>query len=100
MTVPDHAAIVREQLRHLGPFRGGAGEAALDALVAERDEWKTRYWTHGDSLSEALAEVAWLREALLVIKRWDCLNPPDPKLCADHPWLKGHVDAALEGDKG
>jgi hypothetical protein len=33
----DPEIIVREQLRHLGPFRGGAGEAALDALVKERD---------------------------------------------------------------
>lgn len=32
------ADIVREQLRHLGPERGATGEAALDALVAERDE--------------------------------------------------------------
>ena len=61
--------IVREQLRHLGPFRGGAGEAALDALVAERHElknrlavqqnWKTLY-------EREKAEVARLREALRV----------------------------------
>ena len=42
-----HADVIREQLRHLGPLRGGAGEVALDAmeereraLVAERDAFK------------------------------------------------------------
>jgi hypothetical protein len=39
--------------------------------------------------------VLGLEEALRKIQEWDCLNPPDPKLCADHPWLKRHVDAVL-----
>jgi hypothetical protein len=46
----------------------------------------------------AEAEVKRLREALRVIAEWDCLNPPDFELCADHPWLKRHVDAALGED--
>ena len=34
----DKAAIVREQLLHLGPLRGATGLAALDAMEAERNE--------------------------------------------------------------
>jgi hypothetical protein len=39
-----------------------------------------------------------LREALLRIQQWDCLNPPLPELCGDLPWLKKLVDDALEKD--
>lgn len=58
-------------------FRGAA-EFALDrvaSLTRERDE---------------------ARAALRLILAWDCLNPPDPTVCADHPWLRRLVDAALE----
>ena len=44
-------------------------------------------------------EVERLRAALEQIQHWDCLNPPDPKLCADHPWLRSVVDKALGSDK-
>lgn len=36
-----------------------------------------------------------LEAALERIAEWDCLNPPRPELCADHPWLKRLVDEAL-----
>lgn len=44
---------------------------------------------------QAEAEVARLRMVLAQIQDWDCLNPPDPRLCADHPWLRRLVDNAL-----
>jgi hypothetical protein len=40
-------------------------------------------------------EVRRLRAALKRIAEWDCLNPPDPSLCCDHPWLRRLVDSAL-----
>jgi len=51
----------------------------LDRLTAERDE---------------------LRNVLRRIAEWDCLNPPDRTLCADHPWLKKLVDTALDASSG
>lgn len=39
----DLAAVVREQLAHLGPFRGSAGEQALDALLARCEEAEEDY---------------------------------------------------------
>lgn len=65
------ADIVREQLHHLGPERGATGEAALDALVAERDEALRLQSKIQDIAIErkaraetAEAEVARLREAM------------------------------------
>lgn len=37
------------------------------------------------------------RAALKAIQGWDCLNPPNADLCADLPWLRRLVDAALAG---
>jgi hypothetical protein len=42
---------------------------------------------------------ATLLAALESIAAWDCLNPPDPNLCADHPWLKRLVDDAIAAVK-
>lgn len=67
-------------------FIAAAHPAAVLALVAE--------------LRAARAEAARLRQALQAIQGWDCLNPPDPQLCADHPWLQRLVDAALTAPPG
>ena len=105
------------------PTRKDLAYRALDALVARIAELEARNKVQADQLSEerraaeaeretinrewgvcasrmvaAEAEVKRLREALRVIAEWDCLNPPDFELCADHPWLKRHVDAALGED--
>jgi hypothetical protein len=59
---------------------------AVPSLVVDEDmEW-------------LIEEVERLREVLRHIQVWDCLNPRDPKLCADHPWLKRLVDEALVGE--
>ena len=50
------------------------------------------------ALREAWAEAERLRAALTTIRQWDCLNPPDPNLLADLPWLARLIDAALEGE--
>jgi hypothetical protein len=63
-----------------------------------------------DALAGALAEVEGLRSGLAfykpeaeryravlkTIQGWDCLNPPQADLCADLPWLRRLVDAALD----
>jgi hypothetical protein len=41
------------------------------------------------------AEATRLRLVLVQIQDWDCLNPPDPRMCADHPWLRRLVDNTL-----
>ena len=59
----------------------------------ERLNLADKQWAdHVKRLSE---ENERLRAALRQIQEWDCLNPPDPKLCADHPWLRRLVDDAL-----
>jgi hypothetical protein len=40
-------------------------------------------------------EAKHFRAALETIAGWDCLNPPQPELCADLPWLRRLVDQAL-----
>ena len=76
--------------------------AQAEAEVARLREYADRMVVQVDELTEGRiernAEVARLRKALTVIAEWDCLNPPDSELCADHPWLKRHVDAALGED--
>jgi hypothetical protein len=47
------------------------------------------------AVRELARRAARYREALEQIAQWDCLNPPDPNLCHDHPWLKRLVDDAL-----
>jgi hypothetical protein len=83
--------------------------AALDRLAASVRELKAAEATLLDARRQmeelreqgmwpvwkVVAENAKLREALERIQAWDCLNPPNPSLCADHPWLRGIVDAAL-----
>ena len=45
------------------------------------------------------ATIERLRAALVKISEWDCLNAePDTRICADFPWLKGHVMKALGED--
>lgn len=51
----------------------------------------------GARLALVFAERDRLRAALKRIQEWDCLNPPNPDLCHDHPWLKRTVDDALAG---
>jgi hypothetical protein len=46
--------------------------------------------------TRAEAEGERLRAALGIIQGWDCLNPPQVDRCADFPWLRRLVDAALE----
>jgi hypothetical protein len=77
--VNDNIATVRAALYRL-PNSGLQDDAlaALDALAARIDTLET---------------------ALLAIQSWDCLNPPRSELCADHPWLKRLVDAALADAK-
>ena len=84
----------------------------LKNKLAVQQNWQTLYerekaenarLTQGigmlDDEAESLGrEADRLREALRVIAEWDCLNPPDFELCADHPWLKRHVDAVLGED--
>jgi hypothetical protein len=48
------------------------------------------------ALVTAARQARRLRAVLKQIQQWDCLNPPNPELCADHAWLKQLVDAALE----
>lgn len=42
-----------------------------------------------------LARNLQLEHVLRTIQKWDCLNPPNSELCADHPWLKQLVDEAI-----
>jgi hypothetical protein len=49
---------------------------------------------HG--LKTANDRIAKLEAALLKIQQWDCLNPPNPKLLADLPWIRAIVDEALD----
>lgn len=70
---------------HLSNVHTEASLEALDALLNE----------HAVALAEQDAEIERLRQALVTIKQWDCLNPPRADLCHDHPWLRRHVDAAL-----
>ena len=58
-----------------------AARNALPALLAD--------------LADARQECARLRAALERIAAWDCLNPPDPILLNDLPWLRQLVDDAL-----
>lgn len=58
-----------------------------------------RCWEVAARLRAELAGIEQERvelvETLKIIQAWDCLNPPNPELCADHPWLKKLVDDAL-----
>lgn len=60
-------------------------------VAAAREETQ-ELWQEAEA---AEARVAVLEDALRRIAEWDCLNPPSSDLCADHPWLKRLVDAAL-----
>jgi len=88
-----------------------AAEARADELQRERDAALRQGGMTLDSLSvmvdkrdaavasaeQARREADQLRAALRTIQEWDCLNPPQADLCADLPWLKQLVDAALAG---
>ena len=39
-----------------------------------------------EALNRVLARLRKMETTLRAIQGWDCLNPPDPSLCADHPW--------------
>jgi hypothetical protein len=53
--------------------------------------------SQAELMDDLKQEARRLRAALERIREWDCLNPPDPGLCHDHPWLKRTVDDALAG---
>ena len=57
---------------------------------------------HGleDTIAEQDRKLAEAVEALVRIGQWDCLNPPNAELCADHPWLRRLVDEALARLRG
>ena len=84
--------------RHLAAFLSRDGETAF------REWWGQFYAAVRDHRSGLilLAElqlqkelIEHMRKHLLMISQWDCLNPPNRDLCADHPWLRQVVDAAL-----
>lgn len=86
---------------------------ALQGLAESNPKWEALLTKHHipvnaatDALHQVFAEresaeseLKHVREGLRVIQAWDCLNPPDPNLCADHPWLKRHVDALLSASR-
>lgn len=80
-------------------------QQAIDAATADRDHELALLREAIDEaradrrhrVAELEAANARLRAALETIRGWDCLNPPDPRLCGDHPWLKRLVDDALKG---
>lgn len=64
--------------------------------VTTNDQWIAAV---GDVLAErdaAVQRADRLAKTLREIQAWDCLNPPDPHFCADHPWLRRLVDEALD----
>ena len=63
----------------------------------ERDLADARSVTYSGLVTRTLQRAEQLETALRTIKAWDCLNPPATDLCADFPWLKQLVDAALDG---
>jgi multidrug efflux pump subunit AcrA (membrane-fusion protein) len=72
--------------------RGFADRDRLQAKVSDLED----LWLDANKRAVAAeAEAQTLRDALEQIAQWDCLNPPDPNLCHDHPWLKRLVDDAL-----
>lgn len=72
------------------PKHPGNVEAALERSGREIDRLRAE-------VSRLTEENRRLREALERIAAWDCLNPPDPSLCGDLPWLSDVVRAALKG---
>ena len=94
-----------------GPAAGGRHLLVREDGTADVYEWwintfgeRYRHLIGRDLLlpdAELLAHggprLAALEAALRAIQQWDCLNPPDPNLCHDHPWLKRTVDDALAG---
>jgi len=74
-------------------------EAALDELAIMASRPDLIYVSDLEPARAALRDlVAQADDAIATLRRiqeWDCLNPADPGLCADHPWLKRLVDDAL-----
>lgn len=64
-------------------------------LIGQREELSSKLSASQAQSAAYEARIKRLEEALRRIQEWDCLNPPDPSLCADHPWLKRLVDEAL-----
>jgi hypothetical protein len=50
---------------------------------------------HMTDLEKLVADLKKRTDALRTIQQWDCLNPPNPELLMDLPWLKRLVDEAL-----
>lgn len=81
MTAPDHAQIIRSALVQLDTSEHGF--AALDALVAERDEALDSFDTQRYRAEAAEARVAELEKALRGLLYDDelCRYPPDGDTC-------------------
>jgi sensor domain CHASE-containing protein len=47
-------------------------------------------------LDDLKLEADKFRAVLKQIQEWDVLNPPQPDICCDFPWLKQLVDYALK----
>ena len=71
------------------------GRRDVSPIMILTRETVTALLDDADALATALAEVERLRDALMRIGQWDCLNPPQPDLLADLPWLRRLVDGAL-----
>jgi hypothetical protein len=93
-----HAASWEEELaatvRERDAARIEAGECRSEAI-----ENKVQLLALQRDLEHTNAERLRLRLVLVQIQDWDCLNPPDARLCADHPWLRRLIDNALGDDK-
>ena len=48
------------------------------------------------ALAAELRALRELEKVMRQIQAWDCLNPADPALLADLPWLKKIMDDALQ----
>ncbi len=79
----DHADTVRASLDRFPVYKRYEALAALDALVAERDEWKAAGIDYRDALVKAVAERDQVREWVSRIwataeqEMWDERNGPD-----------------------
>lgn len=77
---------------------------ARDAIVTNEIDKRERAFREVARLRAYADSVEVLRDryrgALTMIQRWDCLNPPNPELLADLPWLRRVVDDALRAIEG
>ncbi len=52
-----------------------------------------------DEVRRQQARIQELEKALRTIQQWNCLNPPEPDMLLDLPWLGRFVNAALKGEE-